>query len=52
LSRTLGPNDQPAIDLNKDKMEKFVPELRKFYFDPIRYKTYLDQLGIPYPTVH
>ncbi len=47
----IGPNDQPAIELNKEKMEKFAPELKKFYYDPTRYKTYLEQLGIAYPTV-
>jgi aminobenzoyl-glutamate utilization protein B len=47
----IGPNDQPAIELNKEKMEKFIPDLRKYYYDPSRYKTYLEQLGIQYPTV-
>jgi len=47
----IGPDDLPATDLNKEKMEKFRPELRKFYYDPSRYKTYLEQLGIQYPTV-
>jgi aminobenzoyl-glutamate utilization protein B len=47
----INPADQPAIELNKDKMEKFVPELKKFYYDPTKYKTYLEQLGIQYPTV-
>lgn len=47
----LGPNDQPAIELNKEKMEKYAPELKKYYYDPARYKTYLEQLGISYPTV-
>jgi len=47
----LSPTDQPVIELNKEKMEKFVPELKKFYYDPARYKTYLEQLGIAYPTV-
>ena len=47
----LGPDDKPATEMNRDKMEKFVPELRKFYYDPMRYKTYLEQLGINYPTV-
>src|SRR5215813_6299997 len=42
----INPSDQPAIDLNKEKMEKFVPELKKYYFDPSRYKSYLEQLGI------
>jgi aminobenzoyl-glutamate utilization protein B len=47
----IGPEDRPAIELNKEKMEKFLPELRKHYYDPTRYKTYLEQLGIKYPTV-
>jgi len=47
----LGPDDKPATEMNREKMEKFVPELKKFYYDPIRYKTYLEQLGITYPTV-
>jgi aminobenzoyl-glutamate utilization protein B len=25
--------------------------MRKYYYDPSRYKTYLEQLGIEYPTV-
>ena len=47
----ISPADQPAIDLNKEKMEKFAPELKKYYYDPAKYKTYLDQLGIQYPAV-
>jgi aminobenzoyl-glutamate utilization protein B len=47
----LRPGDKPAIELNKDVMERYRPEMRKYYFDPTRYKTYLEQLGIEYPTV-
>ena len=43
--------DTPAIHLNKAPMDKYRPELRKYYYDPSRYKTYLEQLGITYPTV-
>ena len=43
--------DTPAIHLNKATMDKYRPELRKYYYDPSRYKTYLEQLGITYPTV-
>jgi aminobenzoyl-glutamate utilization protein B len=32
-------------------MEKYRPEMKKYYYDPSRYPTYLDQLGIKYPTV-
>ena len=45
------PEDKPAIELNKAVMERFRPELKKYYYDPSRYKTYLEQLGITYPTV-
>src|SRR5687767_8590389 len=45
------PDDKPAIDLNKAIMERYRPELKKYYYDPSRYKTYLEQLGITYPTV-
>jgi aminobenzoyl-glutamate utilization protein B len=47
----IAPEDQPAIELNKEKMEKFLPELRKYYYDSTKYKTYMEQLGIEYPTV-
>jgi aminobenzoyl-glutamate utilization protein B len=30
-------------------MQQLRPEMKKFYFDPTKYKTYLEQLGIPYP---
>ena len=48
----MGPNDQPPIWLNKEILEKYRPEMRKYYYDPKKYKTYLEQLGITYPTVH
>src|SRR6185295_10695298 len=43
--------DQPAIELNGEKMAKFLPDLKKYYYDATRYQTYLEQLGIQYPTV-
>ena len=46
----LTPEDQPAIHLNQEIMAKLRPELETFYYDPSRYSTYLEQLGIAYPT--
>jgi aminobenzoyl-glutamate utilization protein B len=43
--------DVPAIWLNKAIMEKYRPEMKKLYYDPAKYDTYLEQLGIKYPTV-
>jgi aminobenzoyl-glutamate utilization protein B len=45
------PQDQPAIWLNKAVMDKYRPEMKKFYYDPSRFPTYLEQLGIAYPTL-
>ena len=45
------PDDKPAIWLNEQTMAKYRPEMKKYYYDPTRYKTYLEQLGITYPTV-
>jgi aminobenzoyl-glutamate utilization protein B len=47
----VGPDDLPAIEMNRERMEKFLPALRKYYYDPSKYQTYLEQLGIRYPTV-
>ena len=47
----LRPQDKPATELNTDIMAKYRSEMKKFYYDPLKYKTYLEQLGIQYPTV-
>ena len=47
----LGPNDGPPIWLNEEIMARYRPEMRKYYYDPTKYKTYLEQLGIKYPTI-
>jgi aminobenzoyl-glutamate utilization protein B len=44
--------DTPAPTfLNTEIMEKYRDEMKKYYYDPSRYPTYLEQLGITYPTV-
>jgi aminobenzoyl-glutamate utilization protein B len=30
-------------------MDRFKPELAKYYYDPRKYKSYLEQLGVAYP---
>ena len=47
----LRPTDKPAIWLNKATMDKYRPEMTKYYYDAAKYPTYMDQLGIKYPTV-
>ena len=47
----MAPSDQPAIWLNAEKMARYRDEMRKYYYDPTKYATYLEQLGITYPTI-
>jgi len=47
----LRPTDKPVTTLNAATMAKYREQMRKFYYDPSKYRTYLDQLGIKYPTV-
>jgi aminobenzoyl-glutamate utilization protein B len=42
---------QPPVELNREKMERFRGQLQKLRYDPAKYKSYLEQLGIEYPTV-
>ncbi len=43
--------DKPAVYLNQDIMEEFRPAMKKYYYDESRYGSYLEQLGVEYPTV-
>ena len=47
----LRPGDQPATWLNQKTMEQYRPRMKALYYDPSKYDTYLEQLGIKYPTV-
>jgi len=47
----LGPNDGPPVWLNADIMAKYRPAMAKLYYDPTKFKSYLEQLGIKYPTL-
>ncbi len=45
------PDDKPATWMNAEIMEEFRPAMRKHYFDSTRYGSYLEQLGVTYPTL-
>lgn len=47
----ISESDTPAIHLNKKIMMEYRPEMKKYYYDPNKYNTYLEQLGIKYPTL-
>ena len=43
--------NKPPVDLYREKMQRFRPQLEKLRYDPAKYSSYLEQLGIQYPTV-
>ena len=45
------PETKPPVELNQDRMARFAPQLAKLAYDPKRFPTYLDQLGVKYPTL-
>ena len=42
---------EAPIFLNEERMARFRPLLEGLKYDPSRYATYLEQLGITYPTI-
>ncbi|MGB1656884.1 MAG: amidohydrolase [Longimicrobiales bacterium] len=47
----IAETDEPAIWLNDEIMGQWREQMRPFYYDASRYDTYLEQLGIEYPTI-
>jgi aminobenzoyl-glutamate utilization protein B len=47
----LTATDRPPTDRNVDIMARYRDSLRQYYYDPSKYKTYLEQLGIAFPTL-
>ncbi len=47
----ISKDDMPATYLNDKIMREYKSELKKYYYDPDKYDTYLEQLGIKYPTI-
>jgi aminobenzoyl-glutamate utilization protein B len=41
----------PPTWLNQAILDKYRAEMKKYYYDPSKYSSYLEQLGIRYPTV-
>jgi aminobenzoyl-glutamate utilization protein B len=47
----LAKDTPPAIHLNEEILAKYREQMKKYYYDPTKYSTYLEQLGIQYPTI-
>jgi aminobenzoyl-glutamate utilization protein B len=46
----LAERDEPQIQINRETMARYRPQLQKFYYDAQKFDTYLDQLGVKFPT--
>jgi aminobenzoyl-glutamate utilization protein B len=47
----IGDDDLPAIEKNAEIMNTYREQMREYYYDPSKYDTYLEQLGIDYPVL-
>jgi aminobenzoyl-glutamate utilization protein B len=47
----LKPDDRPPVELNQGIMARYRERMKPFYYDPTKYTTYLEQLGIRYPVL-
>jgi aminobenzoyl-glutamate utilization protein B len=47
----LAKDDTPPTWLNAETMARYKPELAKHYYDPQHYGSYLEQLGVKWPTL-
>ena len=47
----ISADDPPPIELNTAIMNEFRPQLEPLYFDESKYDSYLEQLGVTYPTL-
>ncbi|MFY8210125.1 MAG: amidohydrolase, partial [Caulobacter sp.] len=45
----LSATDTPQVQMNANIMATYRPEMTKYYYDPGKYGTYLEQLGIAWP---
>ncbi|WP_419255865.1 amidohydrolase [Caulobacter sp. ErkDOM-YI] len=45
----LAATDKPQTQINANIMATYRPAMSKFYYDPAKYGTYLEQLGVEWP---
>lgn len=47
----ISADDEAPIYLNKQIMDLYRPMMEKYYYDETKYDSYLEQLGVTYPTL-
>jgi len=46
----IAATDKPEVMLNRRRMDTYREQMKKFYYDSKKYNSYMEQLGIKYPT--
>ena len=46
----LAPTDMPTIEMNEEVMQRMRPLMEPYYYDPSKFDSYLEQLGVDYPS--
>ena len=44
-------NEKPYIEMNADIMGAYRERMRPFYYNPAKHRTYLDQIGVKWPSI-
>lgn len=44
-------DEKPYLEMNADIMARFRDKMRPYYYNPKKYKTYLDQIGVKWPAL-
>ncbi len=44
-------NETPYIEMNADIMAQFRDRMRPLYYNPAKYKSYLEQIGVTWPSI-
>lgn len=44
-------DEKPYIEMNADIMAQFREQMRPLYYDPSKYGTYLEQIGVKWPSI-
>lgn len=45
-------DEKPYIEMNADIMGEFRERMRPLYYNPAKYKSYLDQIGVKWPSIN
>ena len=43
--------EKPYVEMNADIMGEFRERMRPFYYNPAKHRTYLDQIGVKWPSI-